>query len=72
MSNPLDNIPAGLPPPGIIPNLVNPSQQGPTIVALDGIFVALMLVMVLIRIYVRARVVKIWGWDDYACIIAAV
>ncbi|KAF4621901.1 hypothetical protein G7Y89_g14444 [Cudoniella acicularis] len=69
--NPLDHSPAGIPPPGVIPNFTNPPSKGEALVVLDGVFVSLMLVAVLIRIYVRVRLVKTWGWDDYACILAA-
>lgn len=63
-NNPLDHIPAGTPPPGVIPNLTDPPSKGDAIVILDGVFVSLMLVSVLIRVYVRLRLVKTWGWDD--------
>jgi hypothetical protein len=63
-SNPLDHFPVGKPPPGTVPNFINPPSKGDALVALDGIFVSFMLVAVLIRIYVRVRLVKVWGWDD--------
>ena len=63
-SNPLDHFPAGTPPPGITSNLINPPSKGQTLVILDGVFMSLMLVAVFIRIYVRVKLVKTWGWDD--------
>ncbi|KAI5865993.1 hypothetical protein GGS23DRAFT_554940 [Durotheca rogersii] len=34
-------------------------------------FVSLMLVAVLVRVFVRVKVLKSWGWDDVTCILAA-
>ncbi|KAI1423229.1 hypothetical protein F5Y12DRAFT_758703 [Xylaria sp. FL1777] len=69
-----DDIPAGTPaappPPGVVPNLDDPVSRGPSFLIL-GVFVSLSLLSVLIRIFVRFRLTKGWGWDDYACIAAA-
>jgi len=63
-SNPLDHFPAGVPPPGVVSNFIDPPSKGHALVVLDGVFVSLMLVAVLIRVYVRTRLAKTWGWDD--------
>ncbi|KAH7311255.1 hypothetical protein B0I35DRAFT_437781 [Stachybotrys elegans] len=68
---PLDRIPSGQPPPGVIPNFVNPPSYAHEIRVLEGVFMSLMLIAVLVRVYVRFRLVKAWGWDDYFCIAAA-
>lgn len=58
------NRPAGEPPLGITPNFVDPPSQAPAIIALEAVFLPLMLLAVLVRIFVRARVTRGWGWDD--------
>ncbi|KAI0904682.1 hypothetical protein F4823DRAFT_567496 [Ustulina deusta] len=37
-----------------------------------GVFVSLSLLAVVVRIYVRFRFTKSWGWDDYTCIMATI
>ncbi|ERF77190.1 hypothetical protein EPUS_06470 [Endocarpon pusillum Z07020] len=66
------NAPASPPPPGVLSNFVDPPSHKPEIIALEGVFLSLMLMAVAVRIFVRLRVIKMWGWDDYTCIIAAV
>lgn len=60
----LTNMPAAAPPPGVKSNFVNPPSLAPTITVLDGIFISLMLVAVAVRVFVRVRGTKAWGWDD--------
>ncbi|KAL0939915.1 integral membrane family protein [Colletotrichum truncatum] len=45
-------------------------NRGPEILAICGTLVGITVVIVLLRIYVRARIVRIVGWDDW-CMIAA-
>ncbi|KAI0532414.1 hypothetical protein GGR58DRAFT_490286 [Xylaria digitata] len=63
--------PAAAPPPGVVPNLDHPESNDSQFVVL-GIFVSLSLFAVSIRIFVRFRLTKSWGWDDYTCILAAI
>lgn len=58
-----DNRPAGEPPLGIRPNFIDPPSQAPAIIALEAVFLPLMLLAVLVRIFVRARITHGWGWD---------
>ncbi|KAI0521506.1 hypothetical protein F5B22DRAFT_540674 [Xylaria bambusicola] len=71
----LDDLPPGTPasapPPGVAPDYVDPTFMGPSFVAL-GIFLSLSLLAVFVRIFVRFRITKAWGWDDYTCIKAAI
>lgn len=60
----LQNAPALKPPPGVRPNFVNPPSYESTIVALEGVFLALMLIALSVRVYVRTRITKSIGWDD--------
>jgi hypothetical protein len=62
--NPLENIPAGMPPAGTAPNFVDPPSNSRAIVILDSVFISLMLLAVLIRAYVRVKLTKIWAWND--------
>ncbi|KAL3431899.1 hypothetical protein BDV09DRAFT_198257 [Aspergillus tetrazonus] len=63
--------PAGTPPPGVVPNFDDPPSRKTTIIVLLAVFVPLMLFVVAARIYVRTRIVKIWGAEDTTCILAA-
>ena len=65
------NTPAMTPPPGVIPNFDNPPSQDAAIIALEAVFVPLMVLAVLARAWVRLRIVKIWGLEDTTCILAA-
>ncbi|KAK7987215.1 hypothetical protein PG988_002203 [Apiospora saccharicola] len=64
MSIPLDHLPAGRPPPGVIPNFVDPESKAHTLLTLEYVFLSLALVAVIVRLYVRTRLVRVWGWDD--------
>jgi hypothetical protein len=58
------DMPAGKPPPGVIPNFDDPESRA--IVMHIGISICLgvALVFVLLRIYVKLAVTRAWGWDD--------
>ena len=59
------NIPAAPLPHGVLkPNFVDPPTQAPAIEALEGVFMSFMLIALAIRLYVRTRINKQWGWDD--------
>ena len=60
----LQNEPALQPPPGVIPNFVDPPGYDASIRALEGVFMALMLIALGVRICVRVKITRVWGWDD--------
>lgn len=60
----LQNEPALPPPPGVLPNFINPPSFSTSVDALEGVFVTLMLIALGIRIYVRTKITRVWGWDD--------
>ena len=60
----IQNEPALRPPLGVLPNFVNPPSFHASVDALEGVFVSFMLVAVAIRVYVRMKITKLWGWDD--------
>lgn len=62
--NPLDQYPAATPPTGVTLNFFDPPSKGREIEILDGVFTGLMVLAVLVRFFVRARLTKQWGWDD--------
>lgn len=61
---PLSEIPALQPPPGITPNFINPPTIAPALIAVNGVFLALMLLAVSIRIYSKGLLLRSLGWDD--------
>lgn len=63
LADTLAGVPAEAPPPGVAPNFVEPVSNGASFIIL-GIFVSLMLLSVLIRVFVRIRFTKSWEWDD--------
>ncbi|KAL5335568.1 hypothetical protein BJX70DRAFT_401466 [Aspergillus crustosus] len=64
------DVPAGLPPPGVVPNFVDHPSLQPAIVSLEAVFMTLILLAVATRIYVRTHILKLWGWEDTTCILA--
>ena len=53
-----------------IPELPPDINRGPEILATCGSLVGISVVIVMMRMYVRARIVRLVGWDDW-CIVAA-
>lgn len=47
-------------------------NRGPQLQAVCSTFVSLAFVSVLLRIYVRLRLVKAFGWDDWFMVLAMV
>lgn len=64
--NPADlvNFSALPPPDGVIPNLVDPYTAGPVIIKVGSILVALMILFVVARIYVKMCINRKMHWDD--------
>jgi hypothetical protein len=60
----LMQIPGEAPPPGVVPNFVNPTTNVPLILGLSYFFFALASICYLLRIWTRVFVVKRWQWDD--------
>ncbi|KAL8762522.1 MAG: hypothetical protein Q9184_001482 [Pyrenodesmia sp. 2 TL-2023] len=60
----LEGVPAAKPPPGVVPNYVDPQSSGPRLIAVGCILVALMLLFVATRIYTKAKIVKKFSPDD--------
>jgi hypothetical protein len=60
----IENIPAGQPPPGVKSNFIDPPSQVLNCIVVDSVFLPLMLLAVSVRIFVRVKITKGWGWDD--------
>jgi hypothetical protein len=60
----LENLPAGIPPPGVLPNFINPPSRDVELIVLNTIFLTLMWTVVLIRLYAKGRILRTMGWDD--------
>ena len=56
--------PAGMPPPGVIPNLVNPDTHNPVLIIVGTTFMALMIVFVTLRYYTKFFIVPKTLWDN--------
>lgn len=60
----IKDFPALRPPPGVKSNFVDPPSLVPSAIVVESIFLPLMILAVLTRIFVRAKITKGWGWDD--------
>lgn len=63
----LKTIPAGQPPPGIVPNFADPSNRAPVVVGVGIAFSVLAVFCFSIRIYTKLAIKKNWKWDDVTC-----
>jgi len=57
-------IPAGSPPAGKVSNFINPYTQGSVLAIGIYIFLPLMILFAVTRIYARAIVTRIFGLND--------
>ena len=60
----LANEPALAPPPGVVPNFVNPYNQGPILLVIGSILIVLMAVLVSVRAYTKIYIQRKLAWDD--------
>lgn len=60
----ISKIPALAPPPGVIPNFVNPVSRAYQPRIAVGICFPIMAVFVLLRVYCKLFVTQNWGFDD--------
>lgn len=63
-SSDLSQIPALKPPSGLVPNLHNPRGLGTTIITVNSVFLALMTLTLIARIYAKGAIVRSLWWDD--------
>ena len=67
----LSQIPGGTPPAGLVPNFAHPANQGPTLIAVGGVMIALMMGFLMNRLYTKARIVRKFSWDDLTVSLSA-
>ena len=60
----LSQIPALNPPPGVIPNFVDPYTRGPKLLALSAVAIGVMYLFVMARFYAKFYVQRRLTWDD--------
>lgn len=65
-------IPPGIfpPPLGVTPNYENPDWNDCGIIPLMCIFIPLSAVFLALRLYTKARIIKVVGWEDVAMLAA--
>ena len=56
--------PAGVPPPGVVPDFVHPHSNGLTLIIVGSVSVALMMCFVTVRIYSKVMIVGNFSPDD--------
>lgn len=56
--------PAAAPPPGLVSNFVDPPSTAATVVILSSIFLPVSILSVCLRMYTRARLIRLVGSDD--------
>lgn len=58
------DMPAGVPPPGVIPNFINPESRVSMIDVSAAVCLPLLIIFAGSRLYAKAFVVKRRSWDD--------
>jgi hypothetical protein len=58
------NTPARAPPPGVTSNFDNPQSRAMAAHIGMGICIGITSVLIILRVYVKLAVTKLWGWDD--------
>lgn len=64
-------MPAGPPPPGVIPNFHNPESRAPIPIAVCATMICLTVPCIAIRLFTRLKISKSAGWDDWVALVGA-
>lgn len=64
----LAQMPAGVPPPGVVPNLVEPQNVGYYILIVNSLLMAMMIIFVALCFYVVFTIKKRMGPDDWTVV----
>ncbi|ATZ45769.1 Btp1 [Botrytis cinerea B05.10] len=67
---PRQNAPPTAAPPGVVIDYANPVSIGDRVVVSNVILGALALLFVLLRVLIKWRVSRAWGWEDFFIVIA--
>ncbi|MCJ1470231.1 hypothetical protein MMC07_008876 [Pseudocyphellaria aurata] len=70
--NSLSNVPALQPPPGVVPNFLNPENQIRSFLVATSLELGIMTVFVLVRFYSKSFLVRKYSWDDLTVLLAVV
>ncbi len=54
------------------PNYINPDTRGPALVIVELITLPIAFVFLALRLYVRIKILRKTGWDDWIMVLAAV
>ena len=57
-------MPAGTPPPGVIPNLTDPPNLEAVTIAIGVLMIVLTALVVSARLYTNVFVIRSMGWED--------
>ncbi|KAL2036380.1 hypothetical protein N7G274_010901 [Stereocaulon virgatum] len=63
------DTPALMPPPGLVPNFVNPPSHNTTNTILHSICLTLVTLFLAMRLYTRHFISYWLSWDDYICVL---
>ncbi|KAI9668856.1 MAG: hypothetical protein M1831_000926 [Alyxoria varia] len=69
-SLPVGEYPAAMPPPGITPNFTDPPTRAPVVIAVSSFCLVLLWPVFVLTMYTKSFVLKNFGWDDAASIMA--
>lgn len=58
------NLPAGPPPPGVVPNFDHPQSRAIDVYVGMGVCIGITSILIILRVYVKLAVTHMWGWDD--------
>ena len=60
----LSQLPALMPPFGVIPNFIDPYTRGPMLLALSAVAIGFMYFFLAVRFYSEIHIKHEWIWDD--------
>ena len=60
----LSRVPGLQPPPGVVPNFVNPESRAHATIVGNGVATGIMMVFVITRMYTKLFISKAFGWED--------
>ena len=64
-TNPLDQMPAGVPPPGVnAPNFVDPPTIAPALITVNAVLMPITALFVVGRLWSNFHSSRKLGWDD--------
>ncbi|KAH7372291.1 hypothetical protein BKA66DRAFT_443641 [Pyrenochaeta sp. MPI-SDFR-AT-0127] len=68
----LANTPVVPPPPGITSNFINPATRAPLQIWVTSILLVISMIFYLNRVYIKARLMRSWTWDDVTLLLAVI